>query len=340
EVGDIIFTEEDRANGAPEMEAETALREGHAKDERWHVRKNGDRFWASGVLMAMHGANGRTIGFVKILRDQTEAKRNEEALAASRLQLEIALEDAQRARDEAEAANKTKDHFLATLSHELRTPLTPVMMVAETLLRRTDLPPRALEGLEMIRHNIEVETSLVADLLDLTRISRGKFEFRIKPISLHQVLEHAIYVSRPDIESKGQRLSIHLQAEHDDMMGDAERLQQVFWNILKNASKFTPEGGSIQIVSSMDEEKFVVNFTDNGCGIPNAALPHIFEAFRQADESITREFGGLGLGLAIAKAIIEGHNGSIAAASEGEGKGTTITVILPRTSSVTIETST
>jgi two-component system CheB/CheR fusion protein len=326
---DVIFVREDREAGACIREAETALTRGRAADERWHARKDGTRFWSSGVMMAMHSPEGKTIGFVKILRDQTAEKQTEEALAASRSQLESALREAQTARQEAEGANRTKDAFLATLSHELRTPLMPVLMTIESLLKRKELPPRIRDGLTMIRRNVELETRFINDLLDLTRISRGKFELLQELVDLHAVIGAAVEVCQPEITAKRQKLSVKLHARQTSVCGDSARLQQVFWNILKNASKFTSEQGEIEIDSHNEPGAIVVSIRDTGIGLESAQLPDVFEAFRQASVEVARQFGGLGLGLAIAKATVDQLGGQIWGESEGPGRGATFSVRLP-----------
>ena len=247
----------------------------------------------------------------------------------SRADLEAAFVEMQRARQQAEAANRTKDHFLATLSHELRTPLTPVLTAAESMLRRKDLPPIVREGLLMICRNIELENHLVNDLLDITRVSRGKLELACETIDLHQVIDAALEISRPDIFAKQQHLTVELKAEQRTVNADAMRTQQAFWNLLKNASKFTPSGGNIAIRSRNEPGWAIVEVVDSGVGIEADALPNIFVAFQQADTSITRRFGGLGLGLAIATATVEAQGGTIVAASAGAGQGATFTVKLP-----------
>jgi two-component system CheB/CheR fusion protein len=326
---DMIFTDEDRAAGAPQEEADRAHREGNAVDERWHMRKDRSRFWGSGYLMMMRDSDCHDFGFVKILHDRTKAKHAEEELATSRARLETALAEAEQAKNEAEAAGKTKDHFLATLSHELRTPLTPVMMTAESLLKRKDLPPRALEGLEMICRNIEIQTHFIDDLLDVTRIARGKFEILREPVNVHDALRAAVQICESDFNAKTQQLIVEFPAGEQQILGDPTRLQQVFWNLLKNASKFTPDGGRIAIHSRNDGANILVMISDTGMGIDPTRLPDIFDAFRQGDTSITRRFGGLGLGLAIAKATVEALDGSITAQSAGNGKGATFVVRLP-----------
>lgn len=328
QLGDIIFTAEDRAIHAPEHEVKTAVAEGRASDERWHVRKDGTRFWGSGVMMAMHDSRGDAVGLVKIFRDHTEQLRAKRALEQS-------LRETEAARAEAEAAGRAKDHFLAVLSHELRTPLTPVLMSVDTLLLRRDLPAQVVDGLEMIQRNVALEAQLIDEILDITRISRGKFELYREPMDLHEAIRLAGEVAMPDIESKAQRLSLSLGASEHELTGDFKRLEQVFWNLLKNASKFTGEHGEIAVQSrnesdpSGERRRIVVDVVDTGIGFDQEAAERIFEAFTQANEFITQEFGGLGLGLAISKATIDAHGGTIRGMSPGPGLGAIFTVSLP-----------
>jgi two-component system, chemotaxis family, CheB/CheR fusion protein len=328
QLGDIIFTEEDRAIHMPAHEASLAIAEGRASDERWHVRKDGSRFWGSGVMMAMHDARGEAIGLVKIFRDHTEQLRAKRALEQS-------LRETESARAEAEAAGRAKDHFLAVLSHELRTPLTPVLMSVDTLMLRGDLPAQVVEALEMIQRNVELEAQFIDELLDITRISRGKFELSREPMDLHAAIRRAAEVAAPDIEGKAQRLHLALEAVAHQLSGDFKRLQQVFWNLLKNASKFTPERGTITVrsrnepASPVTARQIVVEVADTGIGFDAEVAERIFDAFTQANEAITQQFGGLGLGLAISKATIDAHGGTIRGISSGYGKGATFSVCLP-----------
>ena len=327
--GDVIFTPEDRAAGGPQQEAQQALAEGRAIDERWHLRKDGSRLWGSGAMMAMRGTGGQAVGLVKILRDQTDARATREALEQNREKLVLSLQQTEAARAEAEAANRTKDHFLAVLSHELRTPLMPVMMAVHMLGYDPTLSEAAREALGMIRRNVEIEARFIDDLLDVTRITRGKLEIVREPMDLHQALRHAVEVSTTDIESKKQRLTVKLRAKKHSLLGDATRLQQLFWNLLKNASKFTPNGGEISVVSRNKAGQIIVEVSDTGVGFEPEAATRIFEAFEQATPETAREFGGLGLGLAIAKATADAHGGSLQAHSAGRNKGATFTVDLP-----------
>ena len=326
---DVIFTPEDRAAGAPEQEANVAFIEGRAADERWHVRKDGSRFWGSGSMMAMHDANNRTFGILKIFRDQTAQREVNEALERSEAELTQALQDNKIARDALEAAGRAKDRFLAVLSHELRTPLTPVVMAVHTLARRTDIPDGARDALEMIRRNVKIESHLIDDLLDLTRVSRGKFEVIPEPMDLHAAIKGAVEICESDIRGNSQTLEISLDAVQHDTVGDPTRLQQVVWNLLKNASKFTRQGGLIRLSTRNENDRFFVSVSDNGIGIEHPTLPTVFEAFTQGGEWVAREFGGLGLGLAISKATVDAHGGTITAESAGRGKGATFIVELP-----------
>jgi two-component system CheB/CheR fusion protein len=326
---DIIFTPEDRAAGAPEMEARVALRDGRATDERWHVRKDGSRFWASGVLMAMQGPGGAVVGLVKIFRDQTAARTAAAELEKSRAELWQALAENKRAREELESASRAKDHFLAVLSHELRTPLTPVLVAVQALALRDDLPQAAREALDLIRRNVRIEAHFIDDLLDLTKISRGELPVLREPMDVHEAIRGALEICAADVRAMHQQLKVALNAPRHTVNGDARRLQQVVWNVIKNASKFTPRGGDILVTSGNDGGRFRLMVADSGIGMDAATLGAIFKPFTQGNARIAQEYGGLGLGLAIAKATVDAHGGRIFAESAGANRGTTITIDLP-----------
>jgi len=326
---DLIYSPEDLEAGVAEQEARDALLHGRAADERWHVRKDRSRFFGSGALMAMHGPRGEPIGLVKIFRDETAARNAADALEQSRAELWQALEANKRARTELEVASRAKDQFLAVLSHELRTPLTPVAVAVQALELRSDLPPPVRKALEVIRRNVRVEAHFIDDLLDLTRISRGQLQVLREPIDVHDAIRGALEICEADIESKSQTLTLALDAEKHQLSGDARRLQQVVWNVLKNASKFTPPGGSIRVASASEDSRFRLTVTDSGIGIPADRLTAVFDAFTQGNERIARDYGGLGLGLAISKAAVEAHGGSMSAESAGPDRGTTVSITLP-----------
>jgi two-component system CheB/CheR fusion protein len=205
------------------------------------------------------------------------------------------------------------------------------MMATQVLARRNDLPDQVREALVMIRRNIQIESRFVDELLDITKIERGKMELFREPMDLHEAIEQAVEVCRPDVEDKNQGLTIALEAQEHRLHGDFNRLQQVVWNLLKNASKFTPSGGEIRLQTRDEPGCVVIEVADRGIGINPEALARIFDPFTQADAAITREYGGLGLGLAIAKASVLGHGGEIRVESQGSGHGATFIVSLPLT---------
>lgn len=235
-----------------------------------------------------------------------------------------------KARAQAETANLAKDRFMATLSHELRTPLTPVLAVLSRLERAgpDSLPAAIRNGLAMIRRNVELEARLIDDLLDVTRISQSKLELRRGPADLRQVLEHAIEASaRPGTPGP----QVVMETDDDDLRlwADSPRLTQVFWNLLSNARKFTPPEGTVRVRAWREGNDLVAQVSDSGMGIEPELLPHVFDAFQQGKRNDVRRFGGLGLGLAISKSLVELHGGSLSVESEGKGRGSTFTVRLP-----------
>jgi PAS domain S-box-containing protein len=274
------------------------------------------------------GGEPRTVRIIGVVRDITERKNFEDLLGRRQEELRAALDGAEHARDEAEAANRAKDHFLAVLSHELRTPLTPVLMAASTMLYDPDLTEENRDTLEMIRRNIQIEARLINDLLDLTRITRNRVDLERVPLDLHQVLHQALGVCRSELEAKPLHLELELRAENHRVNGDPARLQQVFWNLVKNAVKFTPAHGRLWVRTEDEDGHILVKVIDSGMGISPEVLPRIFDPFEQGGESFSREYGGLGLGLPISKATIDAHEGILEAHSPGPGQGATMTVKL------------
>ncbi|MDB6174518.1 MAG: hypothetical protein JWL59_3829 [Chthoniobacteraceae bacterium] len=233
-----------------------------------------------------------------------------------------------RAQSEAIRANRTKDQFLATLSHELRTPLTPVLMTVSALRDEPEISCELKDDLDLIHRNIKLEAHLIDDLLDLTRISRGKLVLHRETFDLHELLEYAIDAScTKGIDSKRLRIEFRAEASRYYVFADSSRIQQVFTNLLNNAVKFTPDGGKITITTRNPVSgQIEISVQDSGIGIAPPSLARLFDAFEQADDSITRRFGGLGLGLAISKVLIDLHGGSIRAESQGHGTGAVFTV--------------
>jgi two-component system CheB/CheR fusion protein len=238
--------------------------------------------------------------------------------------------DLLRAKEAAETANRAKDQFLATLSHELRTPLTPVLAMASLWERDRRLPADVQQGLAVIRRNIELEARLIDDLLDLTRIARGKLDLQSRETRLDEILAAALETcNAQEIRDKNLRIDADLLKMGYRLQADPARLTQVFWNLLRNAIKFSMTGGSIAVTPEERDGWLEVRVTDTGIGIESALLEQIFTAFDQGRPETMREFGGLGLGLAISRAIVELHGGRLLAASEGIGRGATFTVVLP-----------
>jgi PAS domain S-box-containing protein len=244
---------------------------------------------------------------------------------ARRRQDEAALK---KAKEAAEAANQAKDQFIAVLSHELRTPLTPVLTAASLLQSMEAVPDAIRPELDIIRRNVELEARLIDDLLDVTRISRGLVQLHREEVDVHAALLKTLEICRGEVAQKAMEIVLKLEAADHYVSADAARLQQVFWNLLKNALKFTPLEGRISIRTQNVDGRIRIEVADTGIGIAPEALSRIFNAFEQAEKTLTRRFGGLGLGLSIAKAVVEMHRGSISALSEGPGNGAVFTVEL------------
>ena len=223
------------------------------------------------------------------------------------------------------AANRAKDEFLAALSHELRIPLNPVLLLASDGASNEDLPPEIRRDFNIICNNIEVEARLIDDLLDLTRISRGKLALKRCAVDVHVVIQTAVSMVDDEMAQKQIFLKLHLRAIHHHVNADPVRLQQVFWNILRNAVKFTTGGGEISLDTETIDEQIVVKIADTGIGMAPDEIRNIFKEFSQGSHCL----GGLGLGLAISRKLVELHNGSIRAASPGKGKGTTFSIKFP-----------
>jgi PAS domain S-box-containing protein len=271
--------------------------------------------WVSEKGRAILDEKGHAVRFIGTILDITQSKNAAIAL--------------QRAKIQAEEANRAKDQFLAMLSHELRTPLTPVLMSIAAMRREVDLSETLRGDLEMLQRNIELEALLIDDLLDLTRITHGKFELHQDATDVHSCIEHALSISEVDLKEKSLYLTKRFEATQHHCWGDAARLQQVFWNIIKNSIKFTPDGGKIDIFTRNDDgHGIIVEFSDTGIGIDPELQPRIFDAFEQGSRAVTSRFGGLGLGLAISKRVIDLHGGTISVRSQGPDKGSTFIIKL------------
>ncbi|MDB5350084.1 MAG: domain S-box [Planctomycetota bacterium] len=285
---------------------------------------------------AFHDDRGEKLGAVVSMHDITARKAAEAGLrkAHDELELRVAERTAElrAAKDEADAANRAKTQFLAVLSHELRTPLNPILLATSSMLDGPGEPEEIRPTLEMIRQNVNLQARLIDDLLDVMRIVQGKMPLHWEVADCHRVIDQAIRICRSEVSGHDLRLTVEAVARHHHVNADAARLQQVFWNLIKNAVKFTPEGGTITVRTRNEggdgEDRIVIEVADTGIGIEPEILPTIWEPFQQGETTITRKFGGLGLGLAICKGVVEAHGGTLEAESPGKGRGTTFRVVL------------
>ena len=326
----VFYPPEARESGWPEHELQVAAETGGFVDTGWRVRKDGTMFWANVTITALRDDGKRLVGFAKLTRDLTESKRVEAMELASQQREEI-LEAERTARMAAQRATRIKDEFLATLSHELRTPLSAILGWTQVLLRTPagTNPVDQRRAIEVIDRNARAQVQLIDDLLDLGRIMSGKTRLDLQPTSMLDVVQAAIESASPTAAAKDIRLKAMLDPARTTVTGDAGRLQQVAWNLLTNAIKFTPKGGQVQVLLQRVNSHIELSVSDTGIGIPESFLPHVFDRFSQRDSSTTRAYGGLGLGLAISKQLVELHGGTIRASSPGEGQGSTFFVELP-----------
>ena len=253
------------------------------------------------------------------------------ALALHRAEEErrLLLEREQRARQEAQAANRAKDEFLATLSHELRTPLNAILGWARLLSSGSLDTETARKAIEIIDRNTRLQAQLIEDLLDISRIITGKLRLDLRAVPVGEILEAALESVRPTAEAKRIHIDVQPRDGNEAILCDAARMQQIVWNLLTNAIKFTPEGGTISVGAQRDDSTMVITVTDSGIGIAPEFLPYVFDRFRQQDGASTRAHGGLGLGLSIVRHLTELHRGTVKAESAGEGRGATFLVRVP-----------
>ncbi len=269
-----------------------------------------------------------------------EAERANKLKETALVELKEANASLARAKEEADAASRAKDDFLAALSHELRTPLTPVLLIASTLEKNESLPRDIREQMSMMRRNIELEATLIDDLLDVTRIRHGKLTLNVAQVDIHEILKHTAEIVLNDCEEKQINLTLKMEAPRHHLSGDAARIEQVIWNLVKNAIKFSPERETIVVTTGNDDEKrIVVEVIDKGVGIPVSQLKTIFDQFEQGHATGRRRFGGLGLGLSISNAIVKAHGGELHAFSEGPGLGATFSLSLDSIAAPKKETS-
>lgn len=315
-----LFTPEDRDGGIPEHELNAARAMGCSQDERWHPRRDGSRFWASGLTYARHDDAGRLIGYIKIFRDATH-------LRTRMKYLENVLE-------ERNAEQAERNTFIAAVAHELRGPLAPIRNVLEILQSSADLARH--DGLlKILDRQVDFLTRLVEDLVDLTRARVGKLSVQYRPVVLQSLIHEVVADAQPKAEAAGVSLTAVLPEQPLEVEVDAGRMQQVFGNLVANAIKFTPAGGRVWVTASADQTHFVATVKDTGRGIPKSLLPTIFDVFTQADGASSARGAGLGIGLSVVKEIVNLHRGTVEVRSEGEGKGAEFSLRIPLTEGAT-----
>jgi PAS domain S-box-containing protein len=324
----VFYSAEDRAAGKPDAVLATVLREGRFEEESWRIRKDGSRFWANVVITALRDQKGAVTGFAKVTRDLT-AKRAAEENQKALVREQLAREAAELARKEMERVDRAKDEFLATMSHELRTPLNAIAGWTSILRKKPREESKLDRGLEVIERNAKAQTRLVSDLLDLSRVVNGKLRLQVIKTEVLPAIFAAADVVRPAADGKGVRLVVDVDPHIGSTMADPDRLQQIVWNLLSNAVRFTPRGGRVTVTCDRAAAGIQICVRDTGIGIAVEHLPHVFERFTQVDSSTTRSQGGLGLGLAIVRHLVEAHGGFAEVHSEGLGRGATFTVCLP-----------
>jgi signal transduction histidine kinase/ActR/RegA family two-component response regulator len=320
-------------------------------DVEYRVTRNGNsEVWVSSKGRGIYADNGTIVGMLGFVQDISTRKSNEETLrkqaeelrtlnesvtrlyqtaTKARAEAEKAAAENERLYRQAEESSRLKEEFLATISHELRTPLSAILGWTRMLRMGQLSPENSAKALDTIERNARAQSQLVDDLLDVSRIITGKLRMDVRPSDPSSFIDAAVEAVRPAAEAKGVRVQKVIDTGPISIPGDPVRLQQVVWNLLSNAIKFTPRGGRVQIRSERVNSHLEIVVSDTGQGISPDFLPHVFDRFRQADQKTSRQHGGMGLGLAIVRHLVEMHGGTVSANSEGEGKGATFTVSLP-----------
>lgn len=307
------------------------LRQGQRIERYETVRlhKSGRQLRISLTISPVRNAAGTIVGAAKIAHDVTTLRQREQDLQRIVAEREQLLNSEREARSSAERLSQLKDEFLATLSHELRTPLNAIQGWVNILRMPNVAPADFARGIETIERNAKAQAQIVADLLDMSRIVSGRMLLEVRPMHLQDVIQSALEGVRPSADGKGIRIHTLLDSKVGTVRGDPTRLQQVLWNLLANAIKFTPKEGSIKVTLERVNSHVEFAVEDNGVGIDPGFLPFVFDRFRQADPGISRRYGGLGIGLSIVKSLVELHGGAVRVKSGGLGKGATFIVSLP-----------
>jgi len=316
-----FFSPEDILTGLPEHELKTAFADGHAESSCWQLRKDGSRFLCRANVTPLLNENKQARSFARVMHDLTET----EATEAQR----------QRADGLAEA-NRSKEEFMALLSHELRSPLSPIRNALHILRQMKTNDPIIEQAGNIIARQVTVMVRLVDDLLDISRITKGKLRLTKENVELRVVVNHAAETARPLMDARKHDFSVAIPTTPLWVAADPVRLEQVIVNLLNNAAKYTDPGGLVRMTIFQDGDEAVIRVRDNGVGIAPELLPHIFELFTQVDGSLGRSYGGLGIGLALARNLVEMHDGRLQASSSGPGKGCEFTIKLPMLSGYSV----
>ncbi|HEX7114839.1 MAG TPA: PAS domain-containing sensor histidine kinase [Steroidobacter sp.] len=311
----MLFTKEDVACGAPEQELRTALEMGRAVDERWHVRKDGSKFWSLGIVAPIRATNGSLVGFGKILSDRTDLKQLQEAL--------------ERRNEALMNVDEHKNRFLATLAHELRNPLSVLANTARALRQCGAGDTRVQQLAEMIDRQVRHTTRLVDDLSDIARVRRGRLQLHLRRVDLRALAFEAADAVRSGFDDDQRSLTVEVPDAPVEVEVDPDRIRQLLLNLLSNAMRYTEKGGRVCLTVTLEGGQGVVRVQDTGIGIPPDQLASIFELFAQAHSELPASQAGMGIGLALARKLVLLHGGTIQALSEGHGKGSEFTVRLP-----------
>ena len=310
----MIFVPEDRSAGVPQKELTSALTTGIAIDERWHLKKNNARFYASGTVRPII-QNGETTGFIKVIQDLTKEQLEKEAL--------------KRANSEAERAKSATTYFISSASHELRSPLTAILAAVE-VIEAQGIEQKNHEFLAIIKRSALVEARMVDDLFDATKLNHAKLSMRMESISAHGAIAEVVNDMKQDATDKNIQILLHPDAKEQSLRADPTRFRQVIRNLLSNAIKFTSSGGTVTLSTTDAENKTIrITVEDSGMGMSKETIGKLFQPFEQGTHDVNHRFGGLGLGLVITKGLVEQHGGSIDVESKGPGLGSTFTVSWP-----------
>lgn len=313
----FFFAPEDTQKGLDRHELELAASESRSEDDRWHLRKDGTRIWMEGSVRSIRDEAGKLLGYVKVMQDKTDARAQVEQLENQIKALNTSLERTQR--------------FLSTLGHEIRNPLAPIQTSCHIVGRLTT-DPRAIKATDIISHQVDVLSRLAADLMEVSRAGAGKMRLELTRTDLRDVLNEAVSGMRGSAEAKGVRLECVVPDGALEVMLDVERFRRVVLNLLGNALKYTPRGGTVWVKATQEGPSVVFGVQDTGIGIAPDVLPRIFDLFTQEAQAADLVPGGLGIGLTIVKELVELHGGNVQARSAGTGKGAEFTVRLPAAS--------